>query len=151
MKNIYIVTCAILLTSCQKSFEDCVLENMKGANSDIAAINIRRACIEKYGEPAYITREKIKDLSEVKAPPVVADSINNSPAQQLNKNSSRDKVINGFQSNLYPKEVLPYASELKTDENGNTDKIINYEDANGNALPYESSDHIEEAPAAENK
>lgn len=61
MKNIYLILLIALLSSCQKSFEDCVLENMQGANSNIAAVQIRKACIEKYGEPAYVLRQKVEE------------------------------------------------------------------------------------------
>lgn len=115
MKNIYIVICAILLSSCQKSFEDCVLENMKGTGSDGAAIQIRKACIEKYGEPAYVTREKYKTLPAGEAEPAVASE----PAPE-------------------PGPVLKPLTDVTSKEY----EIIGHEDADGNSLPFKDEEKL---------
>ena len=42
------------LVACDRkpeSYEDCIVENMKGINSDVAAYSIRAACKEKFEKP----------------------------------------------------------------------------------------------------
>lgn len=49
MKAILLTTLlALMVTACSQSYEDCILENMKSAGSDVAARVIGHACEVKY-------------------------------------------------------------------------------------------------------
>jgi hypothetical protein len=48
MKSIVVVVAVLMITACSQSYEDCILENMKSAGSNVAAHVISRACAVKY-------------------------------------------------------------------------------------------------------
>lgn len=114
---------ALILTACQqKSYEDCVLEQMKNGNSDTAARIIARACEEKYGLQAYKQREEKQSLNAPAAEAAPAES-----TQSANANG--DNII-GFESELYPERygnIKNEWSKVKNDTryiNSNEDKKI---------------------------
>lgn len=42
----------LALTGCERSYDDCILTNMHGVTSDVAAAAIRRSCRPKFPETA---------------------------------------------------------------------------------------------------
>ena len=48
MNKFFLLIISILLSGCSSSYEDCILENMKGVNNNYAAANVKQACMQKY-------------------------------------------------------------------------------------------------------
>jgi hypothetical protein len=49
------------------SYDECVLENMKGVTSDSAARSIQMACYEKFNQPTQKKQCKLRELSKKEA------------------------------------------------------------------------------------
>jgi hypothetical protein len=99
--SIVLVILALILTACgPDSYEDCILENMKGVSDRLAAVNIKIACEVKY--------KKDEDAKVESSPTAQSEpaEINNIP---LNKT---DKVI-GLYSDIHPEEYKPIKEQLE--------------------------------------
>jgi len=54
-KTMVLAAIGLTLSSCEKTpanFDDCVIKNMEGVRSDVAAVSIRRSCENKFPAPA---------------------------------------------------------------------------------------------------
>ncbi len=126
MNSLMKISClflTLILNACQqKTYEDCILEQMKNGNSDTAARIIARACEEKYGLPAYKQREEKQSIN---APAAEA-----APAESTQPTNGNGEKIIGLASELYPERsgnIKNEWSKVKNDTryiNANEDKKI---------------------------
>ena len=93
------------------TYEDCILESMKGTTSDVAAKEIQKACRKKFPEEKSTTKRKYPD--GVKVPTDVLDKVDGKGGMEGGpygnrftghlKNNTHNWIVYSVEIVIYPK------------------------------------------------
>ena len=131
-----IVLLLISLTACNpfknQTYEDCILENMKGVKSDAAANEISSACIIKISnqdnsDDDKKCSERILSVEEKNLVRTVATIDDKNKMRLKLHNENKDIVITALKVAIHDIEK---------------DKVMSYEVTNKNIKPFKTSDEL---------